>query len=624
MKFRILCLFAAFSLLYPRATATDVSENIAGHPRLLMKAGEEQAVHETIRKDAGMARIHDGIIVECDRILGLPALERVMEGKRLLHTSREALRRIFWLSYSYRMTGEEAYAERAVDEMLAVCAFSDWNPSHFLDVGEMVMAVAIGYDWLYGTMTPEERSTIRNAIVEKGFGPADDETYAGFYNLANNWNQVCCSGLLFGALATYEDHPEMSRGLIDLYVKSVPFALSCYAPDGGYPEGFNYWGYGTSFQVLMIDALESSLWTDFGLSEAPGFMQTGSFIRFMTTPGDGCFSFSDSPTRGMCNPMMFWFAARNDDPSLVYLERRTIDSLPEGFMADADKRFSEYRLLPALPIFASRMDIENIEPPKETFRTFNGKTPLFIYRSGWESPDDTYLGIKGGSPMTSHAHMDAGSFVYEHDGVRWSTDLGMQDYHSLESRGVDLWNQEQHGQRWDVFRLGNEAHSTLTLNGEHHRVKSFVPIVEVWRKKARKGARLEMTGAFGDMVTDAERSVFLDGRNRLHVEDRLTSDDEEVEVMWVMTTPAHAGIAADGSILLEKDGKRMNLRMTVSSEDASGIVVNPHVWSNDPPHDYDAPNPGTCRVGFVFTIPSHACVTANAVLGPAGRGSGRL
>ena len=36
--------------------------------------------------------------------------------------------------------------------MLAVSRFTDWNPTHFLDVGEMVMALAIGYDWLYDSL----------------------------------------------------------------------------------------------------------------------------------------------------------------------------------------------------------------------------------------------------------------------------------------------------------------------------------------------------------------------------------------------------------------------------------------------------------------------------------------
>ena len=589
----------------------SAQENIAGHPRLLLKAGEEARIKEMIAEDEAMARVHGAILAECDEILDLPVLERVMEGKRLLHTSREALKRIFWLSYSYRMTGNEAYAERAVDEMLAVSAFSDWNPSHFLDVGEMVMAVAIGYDWLYDHMTPSQRQTAKEAIVEKGFVPADDERYAGFYNLANNWNQVCCSGLLYGALATYEEHPEHARELIDLYVKSVPFALACYAPDGGYPEGFNYWGYGTSFQVMMIAALESAMGTDFGLCEAPGFLDTSAFVQFMTAPTGECFNFSDSAPYAPCNMMMFWFASKTGDQQRIWLERQYLENLPDDFMDEVDRRFTEHRLLPALMVFGSRLDMSRLVQPDEHFRVYEGKTPLFIYREGWNSKEDAYLGIKGGSPMTSHAHMDAGSFVYEYDGVRWSMDLGMQDYHSLESRGIDLWNQGEGGQRWDVFRIGNESHSTLTVNGKHHMVKSFVPLTDVWKEKKRKGARLDMTSVYAGQVADAKRGIWLDGKNHLHVEDRISASGRDIELRWTMMTPAEAEIISEKEIRLEKNGHRMVLRF-----ESSGLEALPFVLPDDPPHEYDAPNPGTCRVGFTVTVPAGAEAVLKASLVP--------
>ena len=353
--------------------------DISGHPRLLLREGEEAGITALVEKDASMKRVHDAIISECDEILDLPPVERVVKGRRLLHTSREALRRIFWLSYSYRMTGNETYAERAVQEMLAVCRFPDWNPPHFLDVGEMVMAVAIGYDWLYDKITPEERRFISQAIDEKGFQPAENEDQAWFYNADNNWNQVCCGGLLYGALATYEDRPERSSELIDLYVKSVPFALACYAPDGGYPEGFHYWGYGTSFQVMMIAALESALGTDMGLNASPGFLETSAFVRFMTAPSGISYNFSDALPYAPCNPMMFWFASRNGDMSGVWLEKKNIENLPDDFMDNVNRLFSEYRLLPALLIFCAGIDMDAVVPPSDNARLFAGKTPVFVF-----------------------------------------------------------------------------------------------------------------------------------------------------------------------------------------------------------------------------------------------------
>ncbi len=50
------------------------------------------------------------------------------------------------------MTGDPQFKDRAEQEMLGVAAFPDWNPPHFLDVGEMTTAMAIGYDWLYDVL----------------------------------------------------------------------------------------------------------------------------------------------------------------------------------------------------------------------------------------------------------------------------------------------------------------------------------------------------------------------------------------------------------------------------------------------------------------------------------------
>lgn len=603
-------LIILISLIVSPVLSAQEKFSVSDHPRLLMTSGQEEDVKELIAGDEAMARIHNAIVSECDAMLEMPVLERVMEGKRLLHTSREALRRIFWLSYSYRMTGNEAYAGRAVEEMLAVSAFSDWNPSHFLDVGEMVMAVAIGYDWLYDRMTDQQRRTVRDAIVRKGFEPADNEDYAGFYNVANNWNQVCCSGLLYGALATYEEYPEKASELIDLYVKSVPFALRTYAPDGGYPEGFNYWGYGTSFQVMMIAALESALGSDFGLSETPGFLESSAFVQFMTAPSGDSFNFSDAREAAFCNPAMFWFAAKTGDMSRIWIEKKYLDNLDEDFMREVGLHFAEPRLLPTVLIYSSRMEFSDIRPPKETIRVFQGQNPVFIYREGWESPDDTYLGIKAGTPKASHAHLDVGSFVYEYDGVRWSMDLGMQEYYSLEKLGIGIWDGGQGGQRWDIFRIGNESHSTLTLNGRHHRLKCDVPFIGLWTGKSRKGAQMDMSGLFAGSAEKVLRSVWLDRKDHLHIEDFVEAGKDSVEVKWIMTTPAEAEIIEGEGILLRKDGKEMLLRMQ------SDLPLIPQIWSNEPPHHYDAPNPGTCRVGFTAVVKPRASARFNVSLRP--------
>lgn len=140
---------------------------IAPHPRLLLPEGGEEAIKKAIAEYPPLAAVHQRIMELCDRTLTEPPVERIKEGKRLLAISRIALKRIYYLSYAYRMTGDKKYAHRAEQEMLAVSRFTDWNPTHFLDVGEMVMALAIGYDWLYDSLQPDTRRVVREAIIEK-------------------------------------------------------------------------------------------------------------------------------------------------------------------------------------------------------------------------------------------------------------------------------------------------------------------------------------------------------------------------------------------------------------------------------------------------------------------------
>jgi hypothetical protein len=52
-----------------------------------------------------------------------------------------------------------------------------------------------------------------------------------------NWNQVCHSGLVVGALAIAEREPELARRIVDRAVRYVPKAGAVYAPDGSTPKG---------------------------------------------------------------------------------------------------------------------------------------------------------------------------------------------------------------------------------------------------------------------------------------------------------------------------------------------------------------------------------------------------
>ncbi len=586
MRLFILCIFLC--CLGSARSATFDYAAIAPHPRLLLRAGDERIIRKNLKGNADMTNIHNRILSDCEIFLNEPPVERIKEGKRLLTVSRIALKRIFYLSYAYRMTREEKYFRRAEKEMLAASAFIDWNPSHFLDVGEMTMALAIGYDWLYDRLSPVTKKTVRQAIVNKGFSPSSNTKQAWFYRSATNWNQVCNGGLVYGALAIYEDAPEIAREIIDRCMKTNPLALDSYAPQGGYPEGYGYWGYGTSFQVLLIAALESALGHDGGLSGYPGFLESAEFMQMMCGPSGFCFNFSDAEPVAECHMMLFWFARKTGNTAVLWPE---IAKIRQGVP------FAEDRFLPCLLIFGSQYRLDDLAIPERHFWYNEGKTPVYIYRSGWRSAEDTYLGLKGGTASTSHAHMDAGSFIFESEGVRWAMELGMQEYYTLESKGVDLWNSRQEGQRWEVYRIGPLPHNTLMVNGHRHNVKGFAPITDTFREKDKKGAEIDLSQILNRNLVSAKRIVTLDGENCLTVSDCVVTGDSVATIRWTMSTPAHAEIDGQNGIMLTKDGKKRLLTAQCGDRD-----LEMKIWTNHPTHDYDMPNPGTCRVGFEITL----------------------
>ena len=575
------------------------------HPRLFMTEGEEGMIKEALGKEEVLQKVDSVIVSFCDSVMAMPTLRRTMVGKRLLHTSREAIKRIFYLSYGYRVHGNEAYARRAIEEMRAVCSFSDWNPYHFLDVGEMALAVGIGYDWLYGLLSEKDKEMFSSAMTEKAFTPAKDEEKAWFYDSEINWNQVCNGGLAAGALAVFDELPFESARVIQRAVETIHLPLDGgYSPEGCYAEGYNYWGYGTSFQIILAAALESAFGTDCGILDGKeGFRNSSRFMMMMNTPRHGIFNFGDCSQGASAQYMQAWMALKYGNVAPLRPEMEIMKD--SGYSS-----FAEERLLPFFMVCASRLSsegtsLENIPSPMDRFYECGGTTPLFIYRSGWDGPDDTYFAIKGGKASSSHSHCDQGTFIFESDGVGWAVDLGMQDYNSLESRGLDIWNTKQPSDRWKVYRIGPFSHNILTIDGKVPEVDSYVGIERIWKDPSCKGAELPLTLFYMNDLDTFFRKATLDGNNDLFIRDSLVNGNKESLFKWQMCTEAAPYVQSDGSILLQSGAHTRILSVTTLPGYGPQVKLDatPFIEDAGPVMDYDEPNPGKSIVGFTFSLP---------------------
>lgn len=575
----------------------------AGHPRILLMEGEEQQIHDLIEADETWNKMHLAIIEKSTSLLGKPALERVMVGRRLLGTSRELLKRIFYLSYAYRMTENEQYLKKAEEELVAVSWFSDWNPSHFLDVAEMTMGVAIGYDWLYEDLSDINREVIKSAIIMKGINPSKENSGNNWWLTSdNNWNQVCNAGMVYGALAIQEDYPDLAEEIIDRAFQSIPIPMEAYQPDGVYPEGYGYWGYGTTFNVLFLSAIEKYLGTDRGLSSTQGFLASGDFLKHMLTPTGKSFNWSDCGTGTNLNTAMFWIADRSNNPSVLWSEKRFLEK--SNFSS-----FTGIRELPALMIWAKDTPLSKITEPAEKFWMGQGPNPVAMMRTSWTTPMAVYLGFKAGTPSENHGHMDIGSFVMEANNRRWAIDLGMQNYESLESLGMSIFGKTQDAERWTIFRMNTYSHNVLIIDNEQQRVNGYARIDKYSDTEEFMFAVSDISTLYKGQLRKATRGVGIrDGKYTI-VRDEIETLDKATLIRWNMVTFSAVNLG-DKEATLTDDGKTLYLKV----QGPDNVIMK--TWSTAPTNNYDAENPGTIMVGFECEVPANTSQSFEVILVP--------
>ena len=588
--------------LMPETVRPEVASAVAKaaekpHPRLFATAGEFEALKARAASDEYVKMGAEHVRELADGLLDAKPVARVVEGRRLLAVSRKALYRINTLAMAYRLYGRKEHLDRAIAELRAVCAFENWNPSHFLDVAEMSLAVATGYDWLYAEMDEATRKEIASGLRRHGLEAS--VKHQGWGRARNNWGQVCHAGILSAALALAEENPEETGRFVQRCVDHITHSMKALAPNGSYPEGPSYWNYGVEFNFVAIALLEGTLGSDFGLTSEPGFKETCAYPDLVTGPSGMTFNYADGGSgRGTC-PVAWWFAKRFNRPEILpyfeqaayrryCTERRTRKGKSEPLHAN-NRMFAYGLFYVQTPAAGQKVTLPLVW-------NAGGPVPITVQRSSWDDATAMFVGLKGGSPSANHGHMDAGSFILEAQGVRWAIDLGAESYHKIESLGMNLWSMSQESDRWKIYRLGTSSHNELMLDGCQQLVKGFGKVLEV-REEAPSAVTLDLSSLYTNATQVVRRGVMAaDGRS-YELKDAVAGLRAGAPIRWALTTRAAVEVKGD-EVVLRQNGK--TLRMTMC-----GALTAP--WEVKPaqgPNSYDSANKGCSQITFTVPMPA--------------------
>ncbi len=521
------------------------------HPRLFLHDADLPALKHAIAADPFVKDQFEHLKAYADQLLSMPPDVYFIGGVEhtLLDTSRDMESRVFALAGTYRITGDKRYADRATLEMLAAATFPDWYPTHFLDTGEMTATLGLGYDWLYSVLSPADRATIKNAIASKGIDPWLERIRSGdaVHHEHNNWNQVCNGGESIGALAIAEDEPVRAAAILDHAHTAIADIMKLFAPDGGFEEGPTYWLYATAYNLMYIDALDTALGTDFGISNAAGFDSTGDYHIQADGPAYLLSNFGDAGMGGSsATAQMFWFTRRFNKPFYAAHERdiARVNALSAAMAPTSHGEKSDSRTT-GRGRFALMLLLWSAQQSQTPGGNANAQLPLVqsfarvdqaYLRSAWGDPNAWYVGFKGGDAHASHGHLDLGSFVMDALGQRWASDLGPDSYGLPGYFGP---------KRWSYYRMRTEGHNTLTIDGENQDLDAKAPLTSSGTMGKSLYAIADLAQTYKGKLTAWHRGVALLDKQRMLVQDEI-APAAAVDVVWNFHTFATVEISKDG------------------------------------------------------------------------------
>lgn len=507
-----------------------------GHPRLMMLEEDWTSLKELVTSDPIAGKLYDGVRRSAEEHLNAPLLvHELPDGVRLLETSRKFMGRMYVLGVLHRLDGDPKWSARATKEMLNICAFKDWNPSHFLDVAEMAHGMAIGYDWFYDQLTEAERTTVRKAILEKAFAPAM-LVYAkptGWHRgeHLNNWNHVCNGGLIVAALAIADEEKREAQQIVETAMSSLEPAMNLYLPDGAWDEGPGYWEYATSYVVSCSEALRIATGSDGGISSAPAFNKAADFMLHATGATGKSFNFADAGANDWNRAAFMYLGRRFQRPDHASMIKKHVQQY------GAYSRYLWFGAAHALLWFDSKSGTTEWQqaPCDRVFR----RIEMVSLRSGW-STGDWSIHAKGGDNRFNHGNLDLGTFVLDALDVRWASELGADSYALPGYFGKE---------RFTHYRTSSAGQNVLTWDDKNQELDGTGFVETFESTPERSWAVLNLSKGYGT-AKEVRRGLLLThgASPSVVIQDEITNP-KSGNLVWAMHTQAKADITGKTAVL---------------------------------------------------------------------------
>jgi hypothetical protein len=413
--------FAALAM----STIQPPRSDSASHPRLLLNPGRIA----TLKSE--LVTSHKFLWERYQQ--DLPRMIGVAKGKLPLEDVRYAGDLVPELAFAWLMTGDTDLLATSKTQLLKLTSDSSWTsdeslswlvPSHFL------FGIALGYDWLYKELSPQERGQVSarlGAEAERQYLAITAERVWWRNQYFQNHSHSNTCGLAFAATALSGEDTRAQKWLVvcDMFFQKV---FDFMPLDGGSLEGYSYGGYGGEYLIKYALLAKEQLGKDYSSS-----LWMRNFSRYLLhgllpfcTSREWAMTFGDGPRRGWTSTAqhLFVLARLYRDPVAQWMGEFVVRLYPQGLGSHG-----------WMMVLYFDPSVGVADPADFTAFHHFPEIGQVMMRSAWTDPDAMLVGFKCGPFMgnritqeapfdygTGHQGADSGAFQVFANRQFWAID----------------------------------------------------------------------------------------------------------------------------------------------------------------------------------------------------------
>jgi hypothetical protein len=567
-------------------------EHVTGHPRLFFSESElrkrisgekspvAQRMLDNTLKDTGFMKVdidalNEGEDMTADNLVGGP-YSKIAVGFNAMNLWLGPMSRLGQViedgSFHYAFAHDATSGAKAKKALLKLCTFSKLNNNWMLQrkfwtyypVGYALKSIAYGYDMLYDILSEQERTHVREFIINQGLKPFYRDMVEMNRMPSNMTNHIAVmvTGYGLAAAAIYGDdpgNPFLEPFLSGILTKAKTFIDRTYYADGSYGEPKSgYMNMATRDIVELLATIERNFgvnystttnienWYKYPLQE----MYSGGLMQDY---GDG-----ERHSAGLTQAHAEWFVKRTGNPYLYSYVKPYWESGKGGYLGylwyrDDIKPVSR-QTLPVSKVFEAQG---------------------IVMRSGWDD-SSTVISTRTG-PNSNHYHYDQGSFQLMTNGEHLLTDPGIGYLGYYANLDYLIYNIQAIAHNVLLVDHDPESQTPADYDNGIAALRTWPRMIHSFAGKTADESVADLTCVYKDKLSSYNRTLLYTKAGPLFLFDQVKSNSPEGHVYdWLFHAPQNENNKRSISylnqhVLIDRPDARLSIDV-VEPEIASAIV----------------------------------------------------